>query len=93
MKTTSFRNCCSSISFLKYCQQWSSARWNSLIYFKLVHFVNNSRFRPIDFCSLILSFHILKYDENSKPLEIEDEINITLIINSCGTYKNYTLFN
>ena len=27
------------------------------------------------------------FDQNSKPLEIEEEINITLVINSRATYK------
>ena len=27
-------------------------------------------------------------DQNSKPLEIEDKINITLVINQCVKYKN-----
>ena len=27
------------------------------------------------------------FDQNSKPLEIEEEINITLVINSLATYK------
>ena len=32
-------------------------------------------------------------DRNSKPLEIEDKISITLVFNERVTYKNDTLFN
>ena len=32
-------------------------------------------------------------NQNSKPLEIEDKINITLVINSSVIYKNAVLFN
>ena len=31
-------------------------------------------------------------DQNSKPLEIEDKINITLVVNSSVKYRNYSLF-
>ena len=39
---------------------------------------------------LIQNFHILKVwftDQSSKPLEIEDKINITLVIDSSVKYK------
>ena len=32
-------------------------------------------------------------DQNSKPLETKDKINITLALNYCVTYKNGTLFS
>ena len=36
---------------------------------------------------------VLFTDQNSKPLEIEDKIKITLVINLSVTYKNNALFN
>ena len=32
-------------------------------------------------------------DKNSKPLQIEDKINITLVINESVKYKNGALFS
>ena len=65
----------------------------------LINFVVNCYISDLKFLrlkTLNLEFSYIEVwctDQNSKPLDIEDKINITLVINYIVTFKNYSFFN